>query len=283
MSGLNTEKPPRGDVEAVLAEMGDHYVSERFVLDDNTEVIFHSNKLIAHKFQALNPVLPEFVSAALGVIEPESFKQYIIAFKSSTAICHASLSQNKIVAVLDYHGDARKDDRDDAVPQRCSHTVTLECPFDLDYAKWRAIFGEPLSQNDFGNVLEDLVHTISEPAVADLQEAIDNLRIDKAVRFQSKVNRRNGNVTFSYDDVDSPGQVDGGGTVSLPEEVRIVLAIFQGGPAIELVAKLRYRLEKGSVKFFLVVPGLDVIEREQFRRIAEDVRSVTSTPVFYTT
>lgn len=284
MAGTNTElKTPRGDVDAVLAELGDHYVSAPVDTPDGGQIVFISEKLTAKEIKPLNPKLPDFVTASLTVIEPTSFKEYIIAFKSSTAICRASLGQNNIVAVLDYHGDARKGDREEAVPQRCTHSVTLSCPYDLDYAKWKKIFDEPLSQNDFGNVLEDLVHTIAEPAVADLEEAIDSLRIDKAVRFQSKVNRRNGNVTFVYDEVDSPGQTDSGGTVSLPEEVKIVVSIFQGGPAIQLTAKLRYRLDKGQVKFILVVPGLDAIERDQFRRIAEDVRQVTNTPVFYTT
>lgn len=282
MSQTNFEKLPRGDVDAVLAELGDHYVSEPIDKPDGGQVVFYSAKLNTKDIAPLNPALPDFVTAGLTVVEPTSFKDYIIAFKSSTAICQASLGQNKIVAVLDYHGDARKGERDDAVPQRCAHTVTLTCPFDVDYAKWRKIFDEQLSQGDFGNVLEDLVHTISEPAFADLQEAIDSLRIDKAVRFQSRVNRRNGNVTFVYDEVDSPGEGEGGGTVSLPQEVKIVVSIFQGGPAIELVAKLRYRLDKGKVFFILVVPGLDSIEREQFRRIAEDVRERTNTPVFYT-
>lgn len=281
MSPLN-EAAPRGDVETVLDELGDHYVSAPHELPDGSAIIFRSGKLVAEKLPALNPVLPEFVTAAQTVIEPTSFKDYIIAFKSPTAICLASLGSNKITAVLDYHGRAREGDRVHALPQRLGHSVTLLCPFDLDYAKWRKVFDKPLSQGDFGNLLEDLVHTISEPAVADLQEAIDELRIDRAVRFKSGVNRRNGTVQLTYEEVEGDGQ-NGGGKVNLPEEIKIVVPIFQGGELIELVAKLRYKMDKGLVAFFVVVPGLDKIEREQFRRIGEDVRAATDTPVFYTT
>lgn len=271
----------RGDVETVLEELGDHYVSQGHALDNGDEVLFVSHKLKREVLPAINPVLPKFVSQAETVVEPASFKDYVIAFKSSTAICRASLSRNEIVAVLDYHGRARESERDAALPQRCAHTITLKCPFDLDYAKWRAVFDKPLSQGALGTLLEDMVHTIAEPAVADLQEAIDELRIDRAVKFQSKVNRRNGTVQLAYEEVEGDG-TNGGGRVNLPEEIKIVLSIFQGGELVQLDAKLRYSMDKGLVTFRIVVPGLDKVERDQFRRIGEDVRTITNTPVFYT-
>lgn len=278
-STLNSGR--RGDVETVLDEMGDHYVSEGLPLANGDEVRFVSQKLKREVLLALNPVLPEFVTQTETVVEPASFKDYIIAYKSTTAICRASLSRNEIIAVLDYHGRARQAERDAALPQRCVHNVTLKCPFDLDYAKWRAVFDKPLSQGMLGTLLEDMVHTIAEPAVADLQEAIDELRIDRAVKFQSKVNRRNGTVQLTYEEVEGDG-TNGGGRVNLPEEIKIVLPVFQGGELVQLDAKLRYAMEKGVVIFKVVVPGLDKVERDQFRRIGEDVRNVTDTPVFYT-
>lgn len=271
----------RGDVETVLDELGNHYVSPGQKLANGDEVLFVSHKLKREVLPAINPVLPEFVSQAETVVEPASFKDYIIAFKSSTAICRASLSRNEIIAVLDYHGRARQAEHDAALPRRCAHTITLKCPFDLDYAKWRVVFDKPLSQGALGILLEDMVHTIAEPAVADLQEAIDELRIDRAVKFQSKVNRRNGTVQLAYEEVEGEG-INGGGRVNLPEEIKIVLSIFQGGELVQLDAKLRYAMDKGLVTFRIVVPGLDKVERDQFRRIGEDVRSVTNTPVFYT-
>lgn len=272
----------RGDVEVAIDALGDKFVSSSFALADGGTLVLRGKDLVAEKFPALNPVLPDFVTTAETVIEPASFKDYVASYKSETAICKASLGSNKIVAVLDYHGRAREGDRLSAVPNRMAHTVTLLCPWDLDYAKWREAFGKPMDQNAFANLLEDLVHTISEPAVADLAEAIDDLRIDRAIRFKSKVNRRNGTVQFTYEETEPDGDAEGG-EVRLPEVVKIVVAMFQGGELVQLDAKLRYAIDKGKVFFTLAVPGIDKLERDQFRRIGEDVRSVTGTPVFYTT
>lgn len=280
MSVTNTELP-RGDVDAVLAELGEHYVSHAFPDENGGVVLFVSERLKREELKALNPKLQDFVTVTETVVEPASFKDYLTAYKSETAICRASLSRNEIVAVLDYHGRAREGDRKSALPQRCAHTATLKCPFDLDYAKWRQVFDKPLNQGQLGTLLEDLVHTIAEPAVADLQEAIDELRIDRSVKFKSKVNRRNGTVQLTYEEEEADGE-NGGGRVSLPENIAIVLSIFQGGELVRLDAKLRYAMDKGLVSFRIVVPGLDKIERDQFRRIGEDVRGSTDTPVFYT-
>lgn len=271
----------RGDVEVALDAAEGTFVSDKFLLANGDEVVFVGNNLRTERLPALDAVLPARVRQTETVVEPGSFIDYITQFKSSTAICRASLSQNSITAVLDYHGRAREGDLDWATPQPLSHSVTLKCPFDLDYAKWRAVFGKGLGQREFAELLEDMVHTISDPPVADLMDAINDLKIDREVRFKSGRNDRNGTVQITYEEIDAEGAATGG-RVSLPQEVKIVVSIFQGGELVELVAKLRYRMDKGNVAFILAVPGLDKIERDQFRRIGEQVRAETNTPVFYT-
>lgn len=272
----------RGDVEVALDAVAGTFVSQPLATPDGGEVVFIGKELRTERFVSLNPILPDRVTQTETVVEPASFIDYVIQFKSTTAICKASLSRNNIVAVLDYHGRAREAG-DGAVPQPLTHSVTLQCPFDLDYAKWRAAFGKGLNQQDFAELLEDMVHTIAEPAVADLMEAINDLKIDRAVRFKSGRNDRNGTVQITYEEVDVEGGASGAaGRINLPQEVKIVVAVFQGGDLVEIIAKLRYRMDKGNVAFILAVPGLDKIERDQFRRIGEKVRTDTNTPVFYT-
>jgi hypothetical protein len=270
----------RGDVEVALDLADGAHVSQTFPTADGGSLLFVGKDLRAERIAPLDPALPARVSQTETVVEPASFIDYITQFKSPTAICRASLSRNSIEAVLDYHGRARETD-DGAVPQPLTHTVKLLCPFDLDYAKWRAMFGKGLNQQDFAELLEDMVHTISEPAVADLMEAINDLKIDREVRFKSGRNDRNGTVQITYEEIDAEG-TSTGGRVTLPQEVKIVVAVFQGAELVEIVAKLRYRMDKGAVAFILAVPGLDKVERDQFRRIGEKVRTDTSTPVFYT-
>jgi len=271
---------------ADLLRMGETWtVSDPFTGPDGSITHFIGEKIHAVTVPALNPILPDFVSAEEVVVEPLSFIDYISLFKSSTAICKASLGQNQILAILDYHGSARAGDRDAASAGRLRHTITLKCPFDRDYAKWRAVLGgaKTFDQRELAEFIEDMIHTISNPPAADLLESIADLKIDRAVKFKSFRNEENGNISFAYEEIDAPAnQVPGNGKVSLPKEVVIVTPIFQGGPAVELRAKLRHRMDKGVVAFRFAVPGLDNEERIAFRSIGEDVREKTGTPVFYT-
>lgn len=228
------------------------------------------------KIDALNPKLKEYVTQAKTFVEPKSFIDYLIQFKSPTAICDASLGQNKIVAVLDYHGRGRET-TDAAVPGRAAHVVTLNCPWDVDYEKWRGIFGRFIEQKPMIEFIEDMIHTIGSPPAADLIEAMGNVEIERVVKFRSAHNDRNGNIRFTYDEQDG-----GTGEFSLPDHVDIVVPIFQGGNPVQLTAKLRHRMKDGTLVLGFAVPGIQNKEREAFRSIGEGVRTDTNTPVFYT-
>ncbi len=267
------------DLATLLAAGRDTSVSEPVENDDGSVTYFLGEGVRAHNQVSLNPKLPAQVAQAEVFVEPKSFADYITMFKSSTAICRASLGSRKIDAVLDYHGQARSGDAEHATPGRCKHVVTLNCPFDVDYAKWRAVLGKFITQEAMINFIEDLIHTIAEPAAAVLTEAISDVEIERMVKFKSKRNDKNGNLTVGYEEKD--GESTRSGEFSLPDHVIIVVPIFQGGNPQQLTAKLRVRMEKGEFGIGLSVPGLENIEREAFRSIGESVRKDTDTPVFY--
>lgn len=253
-------------------------VHEAVEKPDGTTVIFVGESVREVEFPPLNRPLPAYVTLAETVVEPASFIDYIIGYKSASAVCRASLSRNMITAVLDYHGRAREGDADAATPNHMAHTVALNCPFDLDYLKWKKAFAGPLDQRELAEFIEDMVFTIGDPPAADLLEAIADLKIDRAVKFKSARNERNGNISITYEEVDDD-KVQG--SVSLPPKLTVVVPIFQGGNPQQLDVRLRYRMDKGQIAFLLSVAGLDKIEREAFRSIGEKVRTDTNTPVFY--
>ena len=174
-----------------LADLGSKFVSGPIQLADGSQVLVHAIGLMVHEVPALNPVLPDFVRQDEVMVEPKSFSAYITAFKSPTAICRASLSRNNIVAVLDYHGRAGSAEGAAAVPGRSAHVVTLNCPFDLDYASWRPVFAgkQTMNQDELARFLEDMIHTIAAPPAGDLTEAIANLEIVRHVHFKTTTYR----------------------------------------------------------------------------------------------
>lgn len=275
----------RGDVEVALDKIGALFVSGTFALPNGDAMVLRGRDLVPEKIAALNPVLPDRVNASEVMIEEASFIAYVQQFASSTAICKASLAKNQIEAVLDYHGRAREGGElphDGAVPQRLAHKATLQCPYDLDYAKWKGVFGEKLDPKDFAYLIDDMVHTIGTPPAADLLEAVNDFKLERVVRFKTARSDRSGTISFGYEETDTEGGGEHDGTIKLPQEMQIIVPIFQGGNPVSLIAKLRYVMDKGRLAFILAVPQLDKIERETFRNIGERVAAETKFPVFYT-
>jgi len=272
-----------GDVALLLDRGRDSAVAAPIANADGSVTHFVGKDVHPVTVPALNPVLPEFVSQQETMVEPASFAAYITQFKSPTAICRASLGKNSIVAVLDYHGRARENDSKAAVPGRSAHTVTLLCPFDLDYARWRPVFQgkQTFDQSELARFLEDMIHTIGAPPAGDLLDAIADLEIVRHVHFKSARNDRNGNINIAYQELDDENVAGRDGSLTLPDHVEIVVPIFQGGNPVQLTAKLRHRMDKGQVAFSLIVPSIDVKEREAFRAIGDGVAKDTDTPVFY--
>lgn len=267
------------DIAALLAMGEERAVRPPVTNPDGSVTHFIAEGIKAHTVPGLNPALPEFVSQTETMIEPKSFIDYLIQFKSPTAVCRASLGQNSIVAVLDYHGRSRSGEAVAAVPGRGKHMATLMCPFDADYAKWRARFGKLLDQKSVIEFVEEMIHTIGAPPAADLIEALGDIEIERVVKFKSARNDKNGNISFGYEEKD--GETTRSGQYSLPDHIVIVVPIFQGGNLIQLTAKLRFRMKDGDLVLGFAVPGIENIEREAFRSIGEAVRAETDTPVFY--
>lgn len=276
---LLTASPLIDDVKELLDLGGHVLVGEPVQHPDGSMTIFIGEKMKTHSVPALNPVLPEFVKQAETFIEPESFIAYITKFKTSTAIVRASLNANQFVGLLDYHGDARTGERDAALPGRLAHLVTLNCPWDPDYKKWRDIFDKPIEQTDLLEFIEDVIHTIGAPVAGDLIDAISNVEIDRESKFKSYRNLRNGTIQFTYAEEER-----GGGssvTLRMPDTITVVTPIFQGAGTLQLDVKLRYHLEKGMLMFKLVLPGREKLERDGFRTIGREITQATNTPVFY--
>lgn len=273
--GLDGNLP--AEVKALLDMGGAQLVSAPVARADGSTVYFLGGDVKAHHLPALNPVLPDHVVATEVFTEPDSFIDYLIRFRSSRAIVRAMQADNRFVAVLDYHGDARGAENDAAVPGRCSHMAQLKCPWDPDYAKWRAVFDESITQDALLEFIEDVIHTIGEPLAGDLIDAISNVELDREAKFKSVRNLRNGTVQFTYAEEERPGTV----VVTMPEVIRVVTPIYQGGGTLMLDVKLRYALHNGRLVFKLALPGREKLERDGFRTIGAAVLEKTAVPVFY--
>lgn len=280
MADTKSNTPASEALEATIKLIRETFVSEPINQQNGSQVIFAANGLQRHEIAALNPTLPDEIAGALTFIEPASLIGYTNLYKRSSAICLAYPGALAFIVRLDYH-TPNSGELVEAGPATNKHTAQLDTPYDPDYAKWKQVFGTLIPQESFATFIEDMAHTIITPDAGRLQEIVLDLQVHRNVAFKSAINQRDGTAKLQFEEEDANGGATSQGDIILPSSIVLTMPVFQGGQPIEITAKLRYRLERGVLRFLIVPPGLEKIERDEFVAIGDTIKEACDIPVFY--
>jgi len=277
-------KAKASDLEATIKLIRETFVSEPINQQNGSQVVFTANGLQRHEIVALNPTLPSDIAGALTFIEPASLIGYTNKYKRASALCLAYPGALAFIVRLDYHEPNERGPNGetlvDAAPATNKHTAQLDTPYDPDYAKWKQVFGTLIPQEAFATFIEDMAHTVITPDAGRLQEIVLDLQVHRNVAFKSAINQRDGTAKLQFEEEDNGGATSHSDII-LPSSIVLTMPVFQGGPPIEITAKLRYRLERGVLRFLIVPPGLEKIERDEFVAIGDAIKDACDIPVFY--
>lgn len=235
-------------------------------------VIPHNMRL--ETMPAVNPILPDAISQAVTLDEASSFVDYINRFKEDDSVIFASLADNKMQAILNYHGVEGR------LSGRGSHRVTFNFPYSVPWAKWRAVDGKAMTQAELGYFLEEMLLTITDPSHATLLECASDLTIERSVRFTSGTRKQSGTNELHYKEEDETRGRDNGKLI-VPEDIHILCPLFQGSLATTVQAKLRYRMHGGKLTFHFDIIHLVETEQAAFQATATEVSEATGVPVFF--
>ena len=227
------------------------------------------------QFEPVNGQLPDHVQATPKFEDTASFIEYVNRFKGKETAIFASLEKNTMQAVIDYHAaSGGKVSR----PDRCRHTASHDFPFSVPWQRWREIDGQLMTQAELGLFLEEMLYTIAAPAGAGLLELASELRIDRQVKFKSGTRLQSGANSLAYEEEDETSGRSG--KMEVPDAVTIACPVFMGGARRTFEAKLRYRLNRGDIKFAIAVINRLEGEQAAFAEAVEGVGSATGCPVF---
>jgi len=147
-------------------------------------------------------------------------------------------------AILDYH-----ENTDD--PGWCQHRALFRCRRTPEFAAWMAKNKTGMSQVDFARFVEEHLPDIVEPPGAQLLEVARTLEAKKEVTFSSGVRLDNGQVQFTYEEILRGSAAKG--TLEIPEQFVLGIAIHEGGPAYRIPVRLRYRIHEQKLVFWYEV------------------------------
>lgn len=217
----------------------------------------------------------DFPARARGIIKaetPDAFIAYFNRFADETedgkddpdgcSMVFARSGDFLVKGIIDWHVPHDQ-------PGFAEHRVTYEAPRSDEWKIWTAMNGTAMPQADFSRFIEDNVKDIREPAGADVLEVARQMEVKKNVEFASAERLSDGQREFTYNET-----VEGStrrGQLKIPEEFKLGIPVFIDGPAYEVTARLRYRINGGQLSLWYDLFRPHEIERDAFGEVVKKI------------
>lgn len=249
------------DVREILG-LGADFGKKQDLKDSPSFIVVDEGKKVEHL-----PRPDAVVKESIRIGSAKSAVDYVDRFKNNESVAFVDSAKSTIQYVLDYHTN-------DAAG-RSDHIATL-CPQESDQFKtWQGREGEGFNQVSFAEFLEDNEGDLSNDndAACKLREAVLAFSAVKNAKFESKVNITNGDLQFVFHE-----ETKGGGTVTLPENFKINVPIYEGGPIFIVSIRLRFRINDGKLVFIYKLANMKASKRKAFNDMVEESEKGTGIP-----
>ena len=211
-------------------------------------------------------ITPREKSGQAVVIHPGSLIAYVNRHKEPRTEIFASLSALTVTAVIDGN-DAGANGMAGWRRHRC--TLSLK-PY-TDWQKWQDGNTRKMSQNEFGEHIESLAHTVEEPDAASLVQLIQKFSYERIVKFARPVyDEQSGAVKIEYED-----DLQQKGTMKLPRAIYASASPFMGAKPVKFEAKLRFRPVESGATFAYEILRMDAFREEAFNQVIDEIAKET--------
>jgi uncharacterized protein YfdQ (DUF2303 family) len=183
-----------------------------------------------------------------------------------------SAKNGRLVAIYNDHDGDTAGWRDDK--------VILQLTPDEYWKRWHDISGKFFRQNEFGDVIEELLFTVIDPDQADLLEVIDSVRASTSGEFESRIERANGGqkLVYKQDHTVSAGRA---GQLEVPQLITLELRPWEGHPETYRVqAYFRVNVSGGQLALAVKLKPTKEIVRAAWATVTAKVTADTDKPVY---
>ena len=224
-----------------------------------------------HEVKSLEEFLPRPLRIAQDAVlhDAESFIAYVNGFKNQTSRVFFDGELESFAAALDYH--------DVGAPSWCTHSATFRPRRSVEFITWMDSNRKVMSQVDFARFIEENTPDIVEPSSAQFLEMALSFEAKKSVEFSSGIRLKNGQIQLQYDEVIRGSACKG--TLEIPEQFVLGVAIHVNGPAYRIPARLRWRLQDGKAWFWYEIVRPHKFIEDALREIRERVAKETTIPL----
>ncbi len=215
---------------------------------------------------------PMLKRAVVELWDRESFVAYIKNHKLPTSRIFANFVAEtpKAECVMDYHGNGEA--------FWGLHRADLVMKNSKDWLLWMSHNKKRFGQRDFAEFIEENLHAFSQPSAAEMLEVVRDFKACTKAVFSSEVSEDNGDVVFHFEQKTSPEKTKRG-KLEVPERFAIKIPVFEGEPAVEIEAWLRYDITEGVLTFRYVLKQPEKAREEEATRILAEIKKATDIPI----
>jgi uncharacterized protein YfdQ (DUF2303 family) len=197
----------------------------------------------------------------------EAFNAYVNEHLDPTATTvWVHPTEGTIVAILNDHGDGQD------APAWRDWKVTLDLRHTDEWLHWKKRDGVLGGQEDFAEHIEDGLTEIVSPAGADLLEIAQTFHATSSAQFRQAIRLQDGRTQFRYDE-EVDARAGTSGELAIPQEIKLVLSPYVGEPAVELIARLRYRVSGGNLRIGYKLDRPERVVRSALEDVAERIEA----------
>jgi len=186
--------------------------------------------------------------------ESGSFTDYVVRHRvEATTTLYADLDGGAIVAVVNDAGASEQ------APGWGDHRATLELRTTRPWDLWTSLDGKPLNQEQFAEHIERGLDEIKAPPALEMYELAQTFQATVGTTFRQVGKLADGKRALHFEE-QIEGRAGDQGDLEIPKEFHLLVAPYEGGPAYDLTARLRFRLREGKLTLtYLLVRPEDVL------------------------
>lgn len=208
---------------------------------------------------------PRRKRGSVALTTPASLTQYVNTHKADGSEMYADWRARRVVAVLNDHH---------AEPGWGDHRATLTLMATPEWERWTAQDNKYASQSEFAEHIIDTTADVVDPPAADLLEMAETFSATKSVQFKSGNRLKDGQRQLHYvETIDASAGTSG--NVTIPDAILLRLAPFDGADAVEITARIRYRIDGGNLRIGYVLDRPDLVLRNAFDQVVGGVEEQT--------
>lgn len=151
--------------------------------------------------------------------------------------------------------------------------LRLELRADQDWVAWHQLSGKYLPQIEFGDAVEELLHTVVDPDQADLVEVIDSIRATSKGVFESAVDRSNGSQALEYrmETTATAGAAGRASRLEIPKTVTLAIRPWEGLDTYRVEGWFRFNPDGGRLSLAIKLKPTRNVLRAAWADVIEQI------------